>query len=55
MLIGLDDSVVQPSMLEGLEDHADDFSIERVEGCGHFIAEEKPELVAARALQLALH
>jgi len=49
MLYGTSDSVVQPSMLEGLEDNADDFVVEHVDGAGHFIAEELPEIVADRA------
>lgn len=52
MLYGTSDAVVRPSMLEGLEDHADDFFVEHVDGSGHFIAEELPEIVADRALAL---
>jgi pimeloyl-ACP methyl ester carboxylesterase len=29
--------------------HADDMEIELVPGCGHFIADERPDLVAERA------
>ena len=52
MLYGTSDSVVQPSMLEGLADHADDFVVEHVDGAGHFIAEELPQIVADRARRL---
>lgn len=52
LLYGTGDSVVQPSMLAGLQDHADDFVVEHVDGSGHFIAEELPDVVAARALEL---
>lgn len=52
MLYGTGDTVVRPSMLEGLADHADDFVVEHADGAGHFIAEELPALVADRALAL---
>jgi hypothetical protein len=38
--------------VKGHEGHADDMTVELVEDSGHFIPEEKPELVAERALQL---
>jgi pimeloyl-ACP methyl ester carboxylesterase len=37
---------------EGLERHGDDAAVEIVPGCGHFVPEERPELVARRALEL---
>jgi pimeloyl-ACP methyl ester carboxylesterase len=49
MLFGVDDSVLRPQMLAGYERHADEMRVELVEGCGHFIADERPDLVAARA------
>jgi pimeloyl-ACP methyl ester carboxylesterase len=33
----------------GYERHADAMELELVEGCGHFIADEMPDLVAERA------
>ena len=33
----------------GYEVHAADMNVEIVPGCGHFIADERPELVAGRA------
>jgi pimeloyl-ACP methyl ester carboxylesterase len=44
-----DDFVMRPSMLGGYQDHADEMRVELVPGCGHFIADERPDLVAARA------
>ena len=38
-------------MIAGCEEHADDFSFELVDGAGHFIADERPELVVERALE----
>ena len=52
LLVGLDDPVIRPSMLAGQAAHADDLEIELVEGCGHFVAEERPDLVAERARTL---
>jgi pimeloyl-ACP methyl ester carboxylesterase len=49
MLFGEDDFALRPSMLAGYEQHADDMRLELVPGCGHFIADEKPDLVAERA------
>ena len=52
MVFGVDDLVLRPEMLSGYEDHADDMRVELVEDCGHFIADERPELVADRAREL---
>lgn len=49
MVFGEDDFVLRPSMLTGYEKHAEDMRVELVPGCGHFIADERPELVADRA------
>jgi pimeloyl-ACP methyl ester carboxylesterase len=48
-LHGEDDVVLRPSMLAGYQHHADDMRVELVPGCGHFIADEMPDLVAERA------
>jgi pimeloyl-ACP methyl ester carboxylesterase len=49
MLFGTDDRVLRPGMLAGYERQADDMEVEFVPGCGHFIADEMPALVAERA------
>jgi pimeloyl-ACP methyl ester carboxylesterase len=49
LLFGEDDFVLRPSMLGRYQDHADEMRVELVPGCGHFIADERPDLVAARA------
>jgi pimeloyl-ACP methyl ester carboxylesterase len=52
MLFGSEDVVLRPQLLAGYERHADDMAVELVVDSGHFIADEKPELVAARAREL---
>ncbi len=52
MLFGTGDKALRPEILEGYENHADDMEVEFVPRCGHFIADERPELVAARAREL---
>ncbi|MBA3865739.1 MAG: alpha/beta hydrolase [Solirubrobacterales bacterium] len=49
MLFGTDDNALRPEQLKGYERHVDDMQVELVGGCGHFIADEMPELVAERA------
>ena len=49
LLFGEDDFALRPELLAGYERHADDMRVELVPGCGHFIADERPELVAERA------
>ena len=50
LLHGARDPVLRPELLRGYEDQADDMTVELVDGVGHFIAEERPELVLGRAL-----
>jgi pimeloyl-ACP methyl ester carboxylesterase len=55
-LLGTNDYAIRPAMVAGVERHCDDLTLELVPDSGHFIAEEKPELVAERAAELfALH
>lgn len=49
MLFGEDDPALRRSMLAGYERHAEAMSVEIVADTGHFIVDERPELVAARA------
>jgi pimeloyl-ACP methyl ester carboxylesterase len=48
-LFGKADKAVSYRLLAGMERHCDDLTLELVPDSGHFIAEEKPELVAQRA------
>jgi pimeloyl-ACP methyl ester carboxylesterase len=49
LVFGTDDFVLRPEMLGGYQHHAADMEVELVPGCGHFIADERPDLVADRA------
>lgn len=52
ILAGEADPVVRADVLAGYEPYADDMSVEILSGCGHFVAEEKPDVVVERAQQL---
>ncbi len=49
MLFGTDDKALRPEVLDGYERHAEEMEVEFIEDCGHFPADEMPELVATRA------
>ena len=49
LLFGTGDFALRPEILTGYERHADAMEVELVEDCGHFIADEMPDLVAAKA------
>ncbi len=49
LVFGVDDFVLRPRMLAGYERHADEMRVEFIAGCGHFIADERPDVVAAHA------
>ncbi|HEY7629639.1 MAG TPA: alpha/beta hydrolase [Thermoleophilaceae bacterium] len=51
-LHGTGDPVIRPFMLQGTEPHADaEVKIELIDGVGHFIADQRPDLVLERALE----
>ncbi|MFI6998911.1 alpha/beta fold hydrolase [Nocardia sp. NPDC050175] len=52
-LFGVDDSAVHHSLAAAETAKADDYTLERVANCGHFIAEEQPDLIRARLITLA--
>jgi pimeloyl-ACP methyl ester carboxylesterase len=52
-LFGSDDFAIHPSLASETTARADDYRLELVPGCGHFIADERPELVRERLLALA--
>jgi pimeloyl-ACP methyl ester carboxylesterase len=49
LLFGTGDKALRPQLLDGYERHAEAMELELVDGCGHFIADEMPDLVAERA------
>jgi pimeloyl-ACP methyl ester carboxylesterase len=49
VLFGVEDIALSSRLLRGYEAHVDDMEVELVPGCGHFIADERPELVEERA------
>jgi pimeloyl-ACP methyl ester carboxylesterase len=49
MVFGEDDFVLRPSMLAGYERHAPQMRVALVPDTGHFIVDERPDLVADRA------
>jgi pimeloyl-ACP methyl ester carboxylesterase len=49
LLFGTGDKALNHKLLAGYERHAEQMEVEKVDGCGHFIADEMPDLVAARA------
>jgi len=49
---GGDDLVSSPALLEGWQRNADDMAVEVLDGVGHFVPEEVPEVVAERARAL---
>lgn len=52
LLTGEADRVIRPAALEGFQPYVDEMSLEVVPGAGHFIAEERPDIVLARAREL---
>lgn len=50
LLFGARDFAISKALLRGHEPHADDMEIELVSDSGHFLPEERPDLVAERAL-----
>ena len=52
VLVGVDDPVVRGELLGGYEGHADDLTVEVVPGASHWVVDERPDVVLARALRL---
>ena len=47
-LCGTKDPVLTPDLLDGYADRISDFEVELVDGVGHWIVEQRPELVLDR-------
>jgi pimeloyl-ACP methyl ester carboxylesterase len=52
LLFGEADPMIRSDLVAGYEPYADEMSVEEVKDCGHFVAEERPELVVERAREL---
>ncbi|QLY33194.1 alpha/beta fold hydrolase [Nocardia huaxiensis] len=52
-LFGVDDGAVHYSLADPRTARADDYRLVPVSGCGHFIADERPDLVRAQLVALA--
>ncbi|RDI63889.1 alpha/beta fold hydrolase [Nocardia pseudobrasiliensis] len=52
-LFGKNDSAIHHALASAETADADDYTIEYVSGCGHFIPEERPDLVRRKLLDLA--
>jgi pimeloyl-ACP methyl ester carboxylesterase len=52
LLLGANDPVVRAEFLNGHQEHADDLTVEVVDGASHWIVDERPDVVVERALQL---
>jgi pimeloyl-ACP methyl ester carboxylesterase len=51
ILYGREDPNMNAAILNGYQGHADDLTLEEVDGASHFIADEKPQIVIDRALE----
>ena len=49
LLFGTGDKALNHNLLAGYERHADDMQVKKVDRCGHFIADEMPDLVTEEA------
>jgi pimeloyl-ACP methyl ester carboxylesterase len=52
-LFGVDDTAIHHSLAAAGTANADDYTVEYVSDCGHFLPEERPDLVRKRLLDLA--
>lgn len=52
VLYGAEDPGIRPDFLGGYEEHADDLELEFVDGAAHFVADDRPDVVLKRALEL---
>ena len=52
LLFGADDFYIPLALLQNIETHGDDLTLEVIRGCSHWMPEERPDLIAERALAL---
>ena len=51
LVVGRSDPVIREAGLDGYQAHADDMTVELIDG-GHFLPEERPDAVAERIAQM---
>jgi len=51
-VVGHDDPIASPALLEGWEGNASAMTVERLPAVGHFIPEEAPEAVVAAVTRI---
>jgi pimeloyl-ACP methyl ester carboxylesterase len=52
LVLGRGDQAIPEVTVRGFEPHADDMALEIVDGCGHFVPEERPDVVVRHAREL---
>ena len=52
-VFGVEDLAISPELAAAETANAKNYTLERVAGCGHFIAEERPDIVRERLVSLA--
>jgi pimeloyl-ACP methyl ester carboxylesterase len=52
LVLGRDDEAIPEAVVSGFEPHADDMQLDLLEGCGHFVPEERPDVVVRHAREL---
>jgi pimeloyl-ACP methyl ester carboxylesterase len=52
LVLGRGDQAVAEVTVRGFEPHADNMALDIVEGCGHFVPEERPDVVVRHAREL---
>ena len=52
VLFGADDFYIPLALLEEVEAHGDDLTLNVITGCSHWMPEERPDLIAEKARAL---
>jgi pimeloyl-ACP methyl ester carboxylesterase len=52
LVLGRGDQAIPEAVVSGFEPHADDMQLDLLDGCGHFLPEERPDVVVRHARAL---